>query len=408
MSGSLPANINGASVRCAHAQVHCINEYELIRKYRCLACGEVMMCACDESRGREYLSHQLANGTDLDTQLDVPVTGGFQPNICRECRGEPLIAAPMAAIPGRTSKIKRYYWREIFFETERRMISAERRAGTSINRADVEKIVVDDLKDRHRTSPKYQYTERSTADVIAHYGVRVRDLKARYNVGAEKAFLIDDGGDGCSVEEFVASYFVLEGREVLRLESAPIHALFGVFMWLLVQDVADPRTRTVGFGSRTAFDLGAEGDIVHALLPEDFGARGYATRRRRDVERHFPLLGGGREDLLWLFDLWTDHSQDFRQYLWAHRDTDVVTARRLVEILTPRTTRRILRYLLEHYWGRYCGWPDLLVYGGTKPPLFVEVKSSRDSLSEEQKTWIEHNRAWLRLPFEVVKVHRSS
>lgn len=100
---------------CEHPDRVCLNQHELIRKYRCPDCGAVMMCACDEEFGRRFLAHQLNEGCELETQERIPVTHGFQPGICSECRGLPADQAPGAAIPGRTSKIKRYYWRELFF-----------------------------------------------------------------------------------------------------------------------------------------------------------------------------------------------------------------------------------------------------------------------------------------------------
>ena len=100
---------------CLHAEVICLNEYEIIRKYRCTACREIMMCACDERHGRQFLPHQLHEGVDYETKERIPVTLGFQTSICRECRGLPLIPAPKAAIYGHTSKIKRFYWRELHF-----------------------------------------------------------------------------------------------------------------------------------------------------------------------------------------------------------------------------------------------------------------------------------------------------
>ena len=79
-----------------------------------------MMCACDEDIGRKFLAHQLGRGVELHTQQRVPVTAGFQPNVCEGCRGLPLTPHPKAAIHGRTSKIQRYYWRELAFETMKR------------------------------------------------------------------------------------------------------------------------------------------------------------------------------------------------------------------------------------------------------------------------------------------------
>ena len=87
---------------CPHPSVRCLNEFELIRKYRCESCGAVMMCACDEGVGRKFFANRLEFGVELDTKREVPVTAEFQPNVCEECRGLPLTAHPMAGGPGRT------------------------------------------------------------------------------------------------------------------------------------------------------------------------------------------------------------------------------------------------------------------------------------------------------------------
>ena len=100
-------------MQCNHEKLRCLSEYEIIRKYRCDNCGEVMMCACEEDFGTQFLPHQLSKGRDSDTHTDVPVTLGFQPKVCRECRRLPIEAFPVAEIYGRASKIKRYYWREL-------------------------------------------------------------------------------------------------------------------------------------------------------------------------------------------------------------------------------------------------------------------------------------------------------
>ena len=105
---------------CSHPNSVCLNEYELIRKYRCDLCDEVMMCSCDREFGEHFLPHQLRQASELRTQRRIEVTIGFQEKICNECRGLPVEAHPVSSIPGRTSKIKRYYWREIYFETEKR------------------------------------------------------------------------------------------------------------------------------------------------------------------------------------------------------------------------------------------------------------------------------------------------
>ena len=67
------------------------------------------MCACEEEFARRFLPHQLGEGTELETRRSVPVTIGFQKNVCKTCRGLPAEAHPMAEIYGRTSKVERYY-----------------------------------------------------------------------------------------------------------------------------------------------------------------------------------------------------------------------------------------------------------------------------------------------------------
>ena len=82
-------------------------------------------------------------------------------------------------------------------------------------------------------------------------------------------------------------------------------------------------------------------------------------------------------------------------------------ARTIAEVLTPEAVLRILRYLVGSYWGRYLGWPDLLVYKEDHF-FFAEIKASKDKLSAEQKRWIADNSSDLELPFKLVKIHRSA
>jgi hypothetical protein len=122
------------------------------------------------------------------------------------------------------------------------------------------------------------------------------------------------------------------------------------------------------------------------------------------VEKHYH---SNEDDLLSLFDYWTGPSEEFRQYLWAHRPEDVEKAREIVSVLSVEETLRILRYLISDYWRRYVGWPDLLVHN-RDDYFFVEVKSSRDKLREAQKSWICGNSIELHLPFRLVKIHRKA
>lgn len=405
-------------MNCQHQEVTCLNEYELIWKYRCGRCGEVMMCACDKEFGCRFLPHQLDSGTELVTQQRVPVTIGFQPSICRECRGLPIEPHPVTAGYGRTSKIKRYYWRELFRrETELLAEWAESNGidenplfatGPELERArdDAARKSLHEIKQLHAKNPKYRFDkDESQADVIANCDVRVVPLKGVYVLDDNiRGAQILCGNEVVSPEEFASRHFREQGYETLFVESVPFHALFGVFMWLLVQDPEDERLRIALIGDRTAFEEGRSGREILFHKPDDFGSPGYGQRRKMAIERYFrEILAPG--DLDWLFDYWLEPSEKLRQYLWAHREKDIATARTLLRVLPKSTLLIILRYLVDSYWEHYLGWPDLLVFR-TEEFFFAEVKSSNDGLSEEQKRWIRDNLELLKLPFELVKIHR--
>lgn len=399
---------------CPHAQLHCINQYEFIRKYRCSTCGETMMCMCDQDFALRFLRHQIDRGHDTQTGLEVPVTLGFQPGICRECRGLSAESHPRAETYGHSSKIRRYYWREIYFETTKRFnrwledsgfpdaASSRQRQPTKHN--EIEREVVQEFKDLHSRSPKYRYTEVSSADVLLKCGVEIVDLKAHYGKSPSgDRQLTTQTGVFTTPEEAVAQYFRDCGFNVLECESRPFHVLFGVFMWLLIQDPADDLRHLVGFGDRTRYEAGEANEMVWTFLPKDFGSAGYSRRRAKAINDHFNLLN---DDLEWLFDYWLSHSVDLRQYLWAHREGDVARARQLLQILPHEEIIRILRYLVESYWGRFTGWPDILVYRSASH-FFVEVKGSGDKLREDQKGWIQDNADILNLPFKLARLHRQ-
>ncbi len=403
---------DASNTDCAHEHVSCLNPYELIRKYRCDACAGVMMCACDESFGKRFLAHQLATGRELDTQSRVLVTLGFVPAICNECRGLAPAAAPVTSGFGRTSKIKRYYWREIYFAERLRQAQWEESHpdATPEQRtaavATIESEVLEQIKAQHAQAPKYDFKEPSQSEILERSNVKVQAIHATYSDEPSKGAVIRHGDTTISPEQFVIQWYESRGWSAMPLESGPFHALFGVMMWALIQDPSDPRVRTVGFGNRDALLATGMNVPIWTLLPDDFGSKGYATRRAKQVEKYFALIAEDRTEMLWLFDYRVPTSSDLRQYLWAHREEDLARARKLIEILTPGQVHRVLRYLISDYWGHYLGWPDLLLHQDDEI-LFAEVKSSNDRLSGDQKRWIGDNSEHLGFPFCLVKLHRS-
>ena len=142
------------------------------------------------------------------------------------------------------------------------------------------------------------------------------------------------------------------------------------------------------------------------MHPSDFGSEGYGARRKHAIDRHFREISR-EEVLLWLFDYWLPYSHELRQYLWAHRKKDVVRARILVELLPRTALLTILRYLVDGYWDRYLGWPDIFLNRAGEFE-FAEVKSSGDKLNSNQKAWIVNNHNILHFKFRLIKIHRSS
>lgn len=384
-----------------------------------------MMCNCERDIGKHYLPHQLKYGTDLETAERVKVTLGFQPLVCPTCRGMREAPFPRAVTYGRTTKLIRYYWREISHRKIRLLgkwcetqgISDWFKAGFR-NRdllKGFEKQAIEEIKELHAKSPKYDMQEESQSEVIAKYGIETISLRANYDKSVQGPARVELAGEWISVEVFVTKHFEQLGYQTLFLESKPFHALFGVMTWLLIQASDDPKVRIGYFGERSAFEAHNENKIIACPLPEDFGKNGYYPRREREINAHLSLIQScwssqssekqKREELLWLFDYWVPGSESLRQYLWVHQDEDVARARRLLEILEPERVVLILEFLLRGYWKRYLGWPDLMVFNNNHYFL-VEVKSSSDKLSDNQKNWIHLNSNELKIPFKVAKVHR--
>lgn len=178
-------------------------------------------------------------------------------------------------------------------------------------------------------------------------------------------------------------------------------------MWLLIQDNRDPLVKRVGFKERIASEKKGKGQIIWTFLPTDFGTPEYAIRRKENIRNHINGLSNNKDELLWTFDYWIGYSEELRQYLWAHNKENVEKARRIVEILPIHIVKKILMYLITNYWDRFCGWPDLFVYNDTQY-FFVEVKFSKDKLSEDQKNWIKGNNNELQLPFKLLKIHKTN
>jgi hypothetical protein len=409
------------------------------------------MCECDKVIGTRFLSHQITKTVNPDSLDDMPVTIGFQDSICNTCRGLKEKSFPKKAMYGRTSNIHRYYWREICFETiilfsekynfPDNMVVTE----MAIHKKDsdeIEKEAVKRISEIHERSPKYIYNENQSYDtVLKEYHIENINIIANYAKSGDRKAKIEENGIFYTVEDYSVycealgliprrlrrnskAFFINQypapwggvvnylkekyNYDVIISESRPFHALFGTLMWLLIQDGTDEYCRMVMFGDRLAYENKTNAPDIYTTLPRDFGTPDYYKRRSSEIDKYFNfyLKGRDKEDLLFLFDLWVGPSYNLRQYLWAHREDDLKKSRKLIEIINTDTILGILKYLISDYWGRYLGWPDLIAYKNNEYK-FYEVKSSKDKLSEEQVNWIKNNYTTLKLPFAIIKIHKS-
>lgn len=399
--------------KCTHKNVTCLNQYDLIRKYKCEACEEIMMCSCDDEHGQRFLPHQLDYASWKGSTERIPVTLGFQTNVCPECRGERPVAVPKAPMRGATNKITRYYWREIFFETTKRFYDSHPEFDPNdLNssefsfpeeRQKIEKEVIAEIKLQHEINPKYEYRALTQSEVIEGTKTEFVLVNAEHVSTGGKKVGIRSGEKIYTVEEYASDHFKNQGFSIVEVESVPFHVLFGVFMYLVIQNANDEKGQVVQFGSRNDFDSGVQQEgMITTILPDDFGSRLYYERQKKRIQCHLNEL----EDLDWLFEYWLEHSSDFRQYLWAHRKKDVLKAKKVMSVLGLENLRKVLNYMVMDYWKNYCGWPDLLVFN-SEEFFFVEVKSSNDKLSEDQKNWLLGNYEYMRFKVKIFKVGKK-
>jgi hypothetical protein len=244
---------------------------------------------------------------------------------------------------------------------------------------------------------------RQSKRCFEKYDVEVLSLEASYLRTDARRAVIRDGDETCSVEEYVCRHFRRRGYSAVRVENDPIFALFGVLMWPLIQDPSDPRRRSVGVFDRRAVDAGMK--IVWTHRPSDFGKPEYGVRRAKAIEKHLSAIICEPQELRQLFDLWLGPSDELGLYLGGRRPEHIQVARQLIEILPSASIIEMLRYLVEDYWGRRSGWPDLIIFRDNEF-FFAEVKSATDKLGASQQRWLRDNRERLHFPFKLIEVRK--
>ncbi|MFO0559946.1 MAG: hypothetical protein U0269_18155 [Polyangiales bacterium] len=366
--------------QCRHDQRELITPFELVRKFRCLQCQGVMMCACDREYGERFLPHQIQRYSDNETREQKQVTLGFVRDLCPTCRGEREPANPKKY----GSKIERYYWRELAKRST--MLRGALRLSTDDDEFDRRALA--EITALHERAPIYEIPEsEGERAFIERCAVGEREVE----------------GEATTVRaamQCAASSLTKDGYHFVSCNSDAIASLFGALLGPVIQSAGDPYVRSASFGVRDAAP-GEARAMVTTLLPEDFGTPSFAKRRSAEFERHFNELPKTRALLVQRYDRWSIEHRGLLSYLWAEGQEDVVRA--LLSALAPPVVHEILRYLVGDYFARRRGWPSALITRGDEWS-FVQVLHKKSRLSDEQRRWIEDNHRGHHWPFELVRV----
>jgi len=391
---------------CAHEQVACVNPHDLIRRYRCIACRSVMLCACEEEFGRAYFPKEELRLTQTEEGEIVPVTDGYLPDMCNTCRGLPDQPAPRGDRRN-TSNVRRHYWREVERETVRQFAALAREQGDPDWQAlrweqpetykAIEKSVAADVARQHKESPKYDVDDETEEQFLARLRVDVRVYEGTYVRREGKKLRILHEGKPVSPEAFVGRSLRAEGYTVHYTESEPFQALFTVLMWPALQP------RNGGLLESVARALGLAGEVTWQSLPQGFGTSGWAESIAGAIDEHFGRLSQVSDQLLEAFDAWVEPSAELRELIWGHEEWQVTRARSVLSALQWPEVERILRYLGDSLWERQYGWPDLFAHKDGEV-WFVKVKSHRDRLGDYQRNWIEANARELEFRFSLARI----
>jgi VRR-NUC domain len=239
--------------------------------------------------------------------------------------------------------------------------------------------------------------EKCDFEILSLDGTYVKTPNAR------RVFVQDEDGT-CTVEEYACRHLRRCGYRAVTFENEPMFTLFGALMWPVIQDKRDRRCATVGVINRSVVDTEI-GGLTWTRLPRDFGKPEYFLRRVVAIEKHLAALSDRPERLKQVFESWLGASESLRHYLWGHRSEHIQVARQLLDLVPHEMIVTTLRYLIEDYWGRRSGWPDLMVSSETDFFL-AEVKSAGDKLGTNQQRWVRDNQARLNFPFKLIEVRR--
>jgi hypothetical protein len=396
---------------CPHRHPECINHYEIVRKYKCEACGGLFICSCERDFALRHLPHQVSVGCVLETQERVPVSG-FADKMCAECRGVRELSHPKAAIYGIKGKVERFYWREIL-KTQLELSAVQFGRSTQPSPRETRRLhreALDKWKQIHKTTPKYDTREPSEASFLREIAVPTRVIVGDYSpiekdgqkVGKWRA------ADGrlVSPEDLVALEAEAQGYVVLRCERTLISCLIATLLGQVIQESGDPEVRPTYRASTKGWASSKRNAAtIEILLPTDFGTSGHWLRRMDRIKEELAVLADA-PSLLQEFDQRLSITESLRDYLWVAESGMVERARIALRHLPAAVVLKSLTWAIGHLWDRIPGWPDLLLLS-SETYRFSEVKSPHDELSAEQARWFRWAGGPAAISCEIVRVRKK-
>jgi hypothetical protein len=389
---------------CNHENVECLNYYELIRKYRCLDCGGIFICECYREVGERLLPHQLREGSEYGTRKRYPVNG-FAEKICENCRGEEVEPYPMGETRYYSKKLDRYYWHEIhmsYLDYVLNWMESEGVTGVDIiafgdRFADIHNQLWKKAREKwrkiHAKNPKYDYDEETEASFLSRVDVETEEVEAEYSPtvkGEEKiGKWLNKNGEKVGGEGIAEEYYRDLGYGVVKCERSFITTIVGSFLYDAISDPKDPRIRrAMGSSTRGWTPDNRNTGVITFLLPEDFGSNEYYLRRKEVINWALDDLSSC-PDLESAFEDSYKRSEPLRNYLWVNEDYHHELGKEILGILPKETVIKFIKWVIEDFWHRQSGWPDLLIHKKRGDYKFIEVKTPKDKLNQNQMQWFE-------------------
>jgi hypothetical protein len=262
----------------------------------------------------------------------------------------------------------------------------------------------------HRNSPKYDLKERTEAEFLKEISLPIVGIEAPYTQihkdGQKIGRWINNSGKEVRAEDIAMEWYETKGYSVLRCERTLISSWVGTFLVEAIQDADDPQQQSrMRHSTRGWRSDNRNTPIITFLLPEDFGSRHYFNRRRGSIERCIQRMEQA-QNLSALFERLLGPSELLRDYLWVNEDQHVETTRASLAILPSSLIINSVKWVIQDFWARQPGWPDLLIYRD-EDFRFSEVKSPLDCLSQEQMNWFHWAVTESKIPCEIIRIKRK-